>query len=225
MGRFEPLELNISGPVAGLDEAGRGALAGPVSTGLVVFPRAFFVAGGDSDEARFLAALDDSKRLSPEAREALLPQVRRFALFASCMMISARDVDRMGINQATEQAMIVLVRRARRALAGQAAEGLTLLIDGNYSFRRLPAEPGIQSVRTEIKGDSRIASIAAASILAKVYRDRRMIRFDRLFPGYGFAKHKGYGTADHRRTIAQKGLSAIHRKSFGSQLSLFEDSP
>lgn len=231
MGRFEPIEAGLESPVGGLDEAGRGALAGPVSVGLVVFPPAFFASAPDSDEARFLAALDDSKKLSQAARERLLPEVYRFATFASCVMMSSKAVDRMGINPATEQAMIVLVRRAAKALGTGRAEwsadqgGLTLLVDGNYRFHRLPAEPAVRAVRTEIKGDSRIASIAAASILAKVLRDRRMDRFDRIFPGYGFAVHKGYGTELHRRSMARLGLTPAHRKSYGSQLSLFDDSP
>lgn len=231
MGRFEPIEAGFKGPVAGLDEAGRGALAGPVAVGLVVFPPAFFASTPDSDEGRFLAALDDSKRLSAAERERLLPEVYRFAAFASCIMMSSKVVDRMGINPATEHAMVLLVRRAANAFGAEAGGltvgqgGLTLLIDGNYRLYRLAAEPAVRAVRTEIKGDSRIASIAAASILAKVLRDRRMDRFDRLYPGYGFAMHKGYGTELHRRAMARLGLSPVHRKSYGSQLSLFDDSP
>lgn len=232
--RFEPLEQSLGGLVAGLDEAGRGALAGPVSVGLAVFEPALFACdSGRNREAlaalHDLEHLDDSKKLSPRRRESLLPFVRRHALYASCVMVSARQVDELGINPAIEKAMILLVRRLFRSAARSRSEHrslpLHLVLDGNYRFASLEAEPGIARCQSIVRGDSRVFSIAAASILAKVLRDARMPRYDRLFPGYGFAKHKGYGTEDHRRCMARLGLSPIHRKSYSSRLTLFEESP
>lgn len=232
--RFEPLEQSLGGLVAGLDEAGRGALAGPVSVGLAVFEPALFAsASGRNREALAalddLRALDDSKKLTPRRRESLLPLVRRHALYASCVMVSARQIDEVGINPAIEKAMILLVRRLLRSPACSRIEHrslpVNLALDGNYRFASLAAEPGIARCESIVRGDSRVFSIAAASILAKVLRDARMPRYDRLFPGYGFAGHKGYGTEDHRRRMARQGLSAIHRKSYSSRLTLFEESP
>lgn len=230
--RFEPVEQSLGGLVAGLDEAGRGALAGPVSVGLAVFEPALFAPEPGAPGRAVLedlALLDDSKKLSPRRREALLPLVKRHAHFASCAMVSARQIDEMGINPAIEKAMILLVRRFHRALdrSGGALRPLpiSLLLDGNYRFPALAAEPGVKRCESIVRGDSRVFSIAAASILAKVLRDARMSRYDRLFPGYGLASHKGYGTEAHRRSMARLGLSPIHRKSYGCQLSLFGDSP
>lgn len=225
---FDLIEADFEGPVAGLDEAGRGALAGPVSVGLVVFPPSFFMSVQDpnSGESQFLSELDDSKRLSAAARERILPDIYRFAAFVSCVMISSKVIDCHGINGAIEQGMLFLVRRfARAAGLPDGQQGLNLLIDGNYRFSRLSNESAVRAIRTEIKGDSRIASIAAASIVAKVLRDRRMERFDRMFPGYGFARHKGYGTELHLRSIGRLGLTPVHRKSYTLQLSRFDDSP
>ena len=214
MGRFEPIEAETGGLVAGIDEAGRGALAGPVSVGCVVFGLDFFERLGDSHskESIFISKLDDSKKLSVKARESLLSQVRQHAAFASCMMISNRTIDQIGINPSIEKAVRILIERCNRWLA--ASRSFSVLIDGNYRFKSLTNAQNVSQVQSIVKGDSRVASIAAASILAKVLRDWRMDRFDRLYRGYDFAKHKGYGTLRHRQKMAELGLSSLHRQSY-----------
>lgn len=192
--------------IAGVDEAGRGPLAGPVSVGIAVFAPEFFDAPVPED----LAALDDSKNLKPAVREELYDAVRRHALFAAVVHVSSRMIDRVRINPAIEFAI-------RRALVRACCAGVgpnVVLVDGNYKLATVrSAFPGMH-FESVVKGDSRVFSIAAASILAKVTRDRRMIQYDRLFPGYGLADHKGYGTKRHRERIAGAGPSPIHRRSY-----------
>jgi len=175
--------------VAGLDEAGRGPLAGPVVAAAVVLPNDFSLEG-----------LDDSKKLSPAKREKLYPQIRRQALSA-VGLASVVEIDRLNILQATLLAM-------QRALQRLPREPDHLLIDGTIPL------PLALSQQTLKKGDSRSLSIAAASVVAKVVRDRIMNSFDRHYPGYGFAQHKGYGTRQHRHSIQVLGPSPQHRRSF-----------
>lgn len=176
--------------VAGIDEAGRGPLAGPVVAAAVVLPDSFDLPG-----------LTDSKKLSEKKRETLFPEIRRQALAYGIGLASAPEIDRLNILQATLLAM----QRALRKL-GKADY---LLIDG---ITPLPVETPQQTLK---KGDSRSLSIAAASVLAKVARDRIMLALDRQYPAYGFAGHKGYGTAAHLAAIAEHGPAAPHRLSFG----------
>lgn len=173
---------------AGVDEAGRGPLCGPVVAGCVVMPPDALILG-----------VDDSKKCSESKREALYEQILRIALFAKTGEASVAEIDELNILQATRLAM-------RRAAVG-APCGL-FLVDGNQSVA-LPGE-----VRTLVGGDARCYSIAAASILAKVARDRAMREMDALYPGYGIARHKGYGTAEHIAAIRSLGPSPIHRRSF-----------
>lgn len=234
MGQFEPLEYSnelYRGQtlVGGVDEAGRGALAGPLSVAMVVFSPEFFKrAGQEGVEKDFLLALDDSKKLSPKLRQILLPRVQQLSLFAKCVMISAKTIDQIGINPATELAIIRLVNRFEQWLKmvykGKNTQ-LSLLVDGTYPLKQVRKDPRLVSVKTEVKGDSRIATIAAASILAKVFRDKRMVRFDTIVSGYNFASHKGYGTVNHRRSIYSLGQSKLHRKSYQTQLSCFNNLP
>ena len=177
--------------VAGLDEAGRGCLAGPVVAAAVVLP-----AGAD------LAGLDDSKRLSPAAREALVPRIEREALAVAIGACSPAEVDDLNILWASLEAM-------RRAVAALALAPDVLLVDGN---RALPDAPCPQE--TVVKGDARSLSIAAASVVAKVTRDRVMVELDAAFPVYGWAGHKGYPTAAHYAALAEHGPSPHHRRSF-----------
>jgi ribonuclease HII len=175
--------------VAGIDEAGRGPLAGPVVAAAAVLPQDFWLEG-----------LDDSKKLSPAKREQLYPRIRQQALTA-VGVASVAEIDRLNILQATLLAM-------QRALYRLPRDPDHLLIDGTIPL------PLALSQQTLKKGDSRSLSIAAASVIAKVVRDRIMHSFDRHYPGYGFAQHKGYGTRQHRRSIQSLGPSPQHRRTF-----------
>lgn len=176
--------------VAGIDEAGRGPLAGPVLAAAVVLPERFDLPG-----------LTDSKKLSAAARERLFPLIRQQAAAIGIGFASPVEIDRLNILQATLQAM-------QRAVARLYPAPDYLLIDG---ITPLPVPLAQQSLK---KGDSRSLSIAAASVIAKVVRDRLMVHYDRRYPGYGFASHKGYGSVTHRRAIAELGPCPIHRASF-----------
>ena len=177
--------------IAGIDEAGRGPLAGPVVAAAVILPEEFELPG-----------LTDSKQLSATARERLYPLIRAQALAVGIGVARAEEIDRINILQAT-------LRSMQRAVGRLAVPADFLLIDGNVPVP-LPLPQ-----QTLVKGDSRSLSIAAASVVAKVVRDRIMTTYDRLFPGYGFASHKGYGSDAHRRAIAQLGPSPCHRRTFG----------
>jgi ribonuclease HII len=182
-------------PVAGLDEAGRGALAGPVVAAAVVLPVERF------DLARLLDGVRDSKQLSPRQRELCAEAVLRVAIAAGVGQAEAEEVDALGLLPATRAAMA-------RALAGLAVQPRHLLID----HLRLPEVPLEQSPVT--RGDALVLSIAAASVLAKVARDRMLVELDARYPGYGLARHKGYGTAAHRAALLRLGPSPIHRLSY-----------
>ncbi|MEQ8353411.1 MAG: ribonuclease HII [Leptospiraceae bacterium] len=202
---FEPRERAFFGPVIGLDEAGRGCLAGPVSIGYTVFSPEFFHSSPPPD----LALVRDSKRLSRNRREVLVEPIRKASLACGAVMASSRKIDSVGINPAIEDCMIQSVIRAMRIVKPAA-----VLVDGNYALKRLRNEFPDLAVHCIVGGDNLVFSIAAASILAKVLRDRRMERFDRYYPGYDFSQHAGYGTAIHRSKIHELGLSAVHRKSY-----------
>ena len=177
--------------VVGLDEAGRGCLAGPVVAAAVVLP---------PDAS--LPGLDDSKKLSPAAREALVPVIQREALAVGVGQCSPDEIDALNILWASMEAM----RRAAEALP---LIPEVLLVDGNREIRGAPypQEP-------VVKGDARSLSIAAASVIAKVARDRRMVELDAAYPAYGWAGHKGYPTAEHYAALAAHGPSPHHRRSF-----------
>ncbi len=183
--------LQSKGPFAGLDEAGRGALAGPVVVAAVVL-----------DYNRPIAGLNDSKLLSPAIRAELYEQIVASALAYRIVKISPNYIDRFNILQATLLGFSSAYNKLEPGVK-------SCLIDGNH----LP--PDLKDCATAvIKGDTLHASIAAASILAKVYRDRLMVDYDMEYPEYGFADHKGYGTPHHIRMIHSFGLCPIHRKSF-----------
>lgn len=184
--------------VAGVDEAGRGPLAGPVVAAAVVFPCGWLEEGLDSR----LRGLNDSKQLTEAQREeyyAILtahPEIRYAIADADAGLI-----DRINILQATHRAMNAALEQLR-------PPPQHVLVDGSpVKSMRLPNTP-------LVKGDARSYSIAAASVLAKVTRDRLMREFDRLYPGYGFAEHKGYGTPQHLAAIRRHGPCPIHRRSF-----------
>lgn len=191
------LEREHGGRVAGVDEAGRGPLAGPVMAAAVVFP---------AGVPRGLAALlDDSKALSPARREAAFAALREAAAAGRAELAlaaaSAAEIGRLNILRATHLAMARAVARL------PAAPGL-VLVDGNQ------APPLPHPVRCVVGGDARSLSIAAASIIAKVVRDRAMARLDARWPQYGFAAHAGYATARHRAALAEHGPCPHHRRGF-----------
>ncbi|MCZ7545775.1 MAG: ribonuclease HII [Anaerolineae bacterium] len=181
--------------VAGVDEAGRGAWAGPVVAGAVVLPLERF------DLATGLAGVDDSKKLTPAQREAMFERICLVAAAVGVGSASPAEIDALGIAPATRLAM-------RRAVRGLAAAPAHLLVD----YVRLP-EAGLPCTAL-VKGDARSLSIAAASIVAKVSRDRLMAALDAAYPEYGFGAHKGYGTARHRSALDRVGPSPLHRRSF-----------
>jgi ribonuclease HII len=180
----------IDGHVCGVDEAGRGPWAGPVSAGAVIL-----------DPKRIPKGLDDSKKLTAKAREALELEIMDKALAWGVGFASVEEIEDLNILHATGLAMC-------RAIEAMAIQPTYALVDGNYPFR-LPCE-----VRTVVGGDGKSKSIAAASILAKVARDRLMIEMDALYPGYGFARHKGYNAPIHTEALVTLGPCAIHRRGW-----------
>ncbi len=176
--------------ICGIDEAGRGPLAGPVAAGAVILPK-----------DAVILYLNDSKKLSPARRDALYDEIREKAVAFSVGISSPERIDEINILQATYEAM-------RKAIAGLSVTPDLLLNDAvtipEVEIRQIPI----------VKGDAKSLSIAAASILAKVTRDRMMEEYDALWPEYGFAKHKGYGTAQHIAALKEYGPCPIHRRSF-----------
>lgn len=186
-----PFECRYSGwRLAGVDEVGRGPLIGAVVTAAVIL-----------DPARPIDGLADSKKLSEKRRDALYEQILERAAAWSVGRCEAGEIDRLNIFQATMVAM-------ERAVAGLSVAPEYVLVDGNRCPRwRWPSEP-------VIKGDSRVEAISAASIVAKVVRDREMVDLDRRFPGYGIAQHKGYPTPVHLEALSRLGATPEHRQSF-----------
>lgn len=185
--------------VAGVDEAGRGPLAGPVVVAAVIL-----------NPARPIDGLADSKTLSASRREFLDTQIRARALAFSVIEIGVADIDRLNILQATLLGM-------SRALAALAPAPQLALIDGNRLPKELPC-----SARAIVDGDTLVPAIGAASILAKVARDRTLCELDAIHPGYGFARHKGYPTPEHFAALERLGPCAAHRRTFAPvQRALF----
>jgi ribonuclease HII len=176
--------------IAGVDEAGRGPLAGDVVAAAVIL-----------DPARPIVGLRDSKKLSEARRERLAGEIRECALAWSVARATVAEIDSLDILQASMLAM-------KRAVEGLSRQPGYVLVDGNrlpvWSY---PSEP-------VVKGDDRVAAIAAASILAKVQRDRELVALERVYPGYGFARHKGYPTRAHLEALEALGVSPVHRRSF-----------
>ena len=176
--------------ICGIDEAGRGPLAGPVAAAAVILPKDCVI-----------LYLNDSKKLSPARRDALFDEIMEKAVAYHVGIVSPERIDEINILQATYEAM-------RKAVAGLSVTPDLLLNDAVT----IP-EIGIRQVPI-VKGDAKSVSIAAASILAKVTRDRMMEEYDAMWPEYGFAKHKGYGTAQHIAALKEYGPCPIHRRSF-----------
>ena len=184
------LDWDAPGLMAGVDEAGRGPWAGPVFAAAVIL-----------DDLHPIKGLADSKKLSPKRRATLYDEIKAKALCCCVAQASVEEIDRLNILQATLLAM-------RRAVQGLRLKPVKVWVDGN----RLP----VLDVRAEaiVQGDAKVPAISAASILAKVDRDRWCEDIDRQFPDYGFARHKGYGTADHLQALREHGPTPWHRRSF-----------
>ena len=184
------LAWNVNGLIAGVDEAGRGPLAGPVVAAAVIL-----------DDRHAIKGLADSNKLSARRREALFDEIRAKALCCSIAQASVEEIDELNILQATLLAM-------RRAVMGLRLPPKLVLVDGN----RLP----VLEMRAEaiVKGDAKVPAISAASILAKVSRDRWCLEYHQQFPQYGFDQHKGYGTADHLAALRLHGPCPQHRRTF-----------
>lgn len=190
--------------VCGVDEVGRGPLAGPVVAAAVIFPPQIdLVAAG-------LATLDDSKKLSEIQRKKIVPLVRKLAVAVGVAVVSPREIDRLNIRQASLLAM-------KNALAELASKPDYILIDG----RDLPDDLGSPG-RAVIRGDSISATIAAASVIAKVHRDAIMLQLSEKFPVYGWQTNRGYPTKVHRQALLQHGVTEHHRYSFAPVKKLLQ---
>lgn len=185
-----PLVWDVPGLLAGVDEAGRGPLAGPVVAAAVIL-----------DDLRPIRGLADSKVLSPKQRDRLYDQIMAKALCCSVAMATVEEIDTHNILQATMLAM-------RRAVEGLRLKPAKVLVDGN----RLPTLDVL--AEAVVGGDARVKAISAASILAKVHRDRLCEELHTQFPHYGFAAHKGYGTPEHLEALRVHGACVHHRRSF-----------
>lgn len=178
--------------VAGVDEVGRGPLAGPVVCAAVILPL---------DEEKRVLGIDDSKKLSKKKREALAEQIKETALAYSVSEVDEETIDEINILQATRLCM-------KKAVEGLGLSPDFVLTDGNMTLDIA------QPQKSVVKGDALVCSIGAASILAKVYRDKLMEEYAREYPGYGFEHNVGYGTAEHIKAIRERGICKIHRKTF-----------
>lgn len=176
--------------VIGVDEVGRGSLAGPVVAAALLFRPGFKLAG-----------IDDSKKITPVKRELLFQQLVRGGNAIGVGVVSAAEIDRINILEASLKAMLKALILLNRNFD-------LVVVDGR---QRLPLSLPQYPL---IRGDSLSLPVAAASIIAKVIRDRQMLYYDRLFPEYGFARHKGYGTELHRRALTRYGFSSLHRQTF-----------
>ena len=184
--------------IAGVDEVGRGPLAGPVVAACVVLPEDFDVLG-----------VDDSKKLSEKKREQLYDAILSEALAYGIGMQDNASIDEINILEATKEAMRCAIIEAEQRLREKTGCGIDHILIDALTLREIAiSQTGI------IKGDSASLSIAAASILAKVTRDRMMVEYDSIYPGYAFAKNKGYGTKAHYEGLQAQGMTPIHRRSF-----------
>ncbi len=200
-------EIQVGFPgisVAGVDEVGRGCLAGPVVAAAVLLPSHV-----SFEQVEWLNAVKDSKLLSPLAREKLAPCIESWASGWAIGVASVEEIDAINIFHASHLAMI-------RAVQSLKVSPHFVLVDGKFLPRQGFGVPAL----AVIQGDQKCLSIAASSILAKVWRDRYMAKMEQKFPGYGFAQHKGYPTPAHQQALKKKGICILHRKSFGSIAAL-----
>jgi ribonuclease HII len=185
--------------IAGIDEVGRGCLAGPVVAAAVILPATI-----DHAAYPLIAKIADSKKLKPSEREELAPFISSWALKCAIGVASVEEIDRINIHHASHLAML----RALEEL-GADFQPAHILIDGKFVPRELKGR-----VTAIVKGDDKCLSIAAASVLAKVWRDRHMAELDLRYPGYDFGTHKGYGTPKHQAALKKHGPCELHRRSF-----------
>ena len=191
--RFEKEILALGARyIAGADEAGRGPLAGPVVCAAVIMPLA---------DGEIIEGIDDSKKLSEKERGRLFELIKKQAVAYRIEELSNEEIDRLNILEATRLCM-------KRAVDGLGTEPDVVFTDGNFSIDISLPQQNI------VKGDALSYTVGAASILAKVHRDRLMCEYDKIYPQYGFAAHKGYGTAAHEAAIREYGLCEIHRRTF-----------
>lgn len=195
------LVWDVPGLVAGVDEAGRGPLAGPVVAAAVIL-----------DDLKPIKGLADSKQLTAARREKLYDEIRAKALCCSVAQASVEEIDRLNILQATMLAM-------QRAVQGLRLKPVKVLVDGN----RLPALDVL--AEAIVSGDALVPAISAASILAKVTRDRLLLELHQQHPAYGFDRHKGYGTAEHLQALRIHGALAVHRRTFAPVARALQSSP
>jgi ribonuclease HII len=191
--RLKQFDMNYGRILAGVDEAGRGPWAGPVVAAAVIL---------DNAKIGTLTRLDDSKKLSEKTREELFETVIEACVSYCICGISNTRIDSTDILSATMRAMAACLKGLRTSPG-------KVIIDGNT----LPDAPGFD-MEAVVDGDAKSLSVAAASVLAKVHRDRIMRNFDRIYPGYGFSRHKGYGTREHEEALGKLGICPIHRKSY-----------
>jgi ribonuclease HII len=232
--------------VLGIDEAGRGSLAGPVSVCCLSFEKSFFEISLQNDQYSWIHKVKDSKKLLEKEREKLVEPILFHSYFTKTLLISAIVIDKIGINKAIEKAILIFIRHL---INFNSYTKIKILIDGNYKFsykslsteiRNIIFDIRMQNYQSEItikknntlykfniesiiKGDEKVFTIACASIVAKVMRDRYMKKISTLFPEYEFYQHKGYGTKSHREKINQFGYTFFHRKTYkiSKQYKLF----
>jgi ribonuclease HII len=185
--------------IAGIDEVGRGCLAGPVVAAAVILPSEL-----DFEKYPWILKIADSKKLKPEERDELAPLISAWVLKSGIGVASVEEIDRINIHHACHLAML----RALEEL-GADHQPAHILIDGKFVPKELKGR-----VTAIVKGDDKCLSIAAASVIAKVWRDRHMAELDAKFPGYDFGTHKGYGTPKHQKALEEKGPCVLHRRSF-----------
>lgn len=197
--------------VVGVDEVGRGCLAGPVVAGAIVLPSQI-----DISAYPWIGEITDSKELSPEKREQLAPLITEWAAASGIGVASVEEIDRINIYHAAHLAM---ARAIENALAGRNLKADHVLVDGKFVPKGLPC-----ASTAIVKGDLQCLSIAAASVIAKVWRDKKMVELDSEYPGYGFRVHKGYSTPVHQKALQELGPCAIHRRSFAPVAALLQPS-
>jgi len=205
-------EIQVGFPtrlIAGIDEVGRGCLAGPVVAAAVILPAVV-----DPAEHPWIMKIGDSKKLTPERREELAPLIEGWALKFGVGVATVEEIDRINIHHACHLAML----RALEEM-GPEFQPHHILIDGKFIPKELKGR-----TTAIVKGDDKCLSIASASILAKVWRDRHMATLDEKYPGYAFATHKGYGTPAHQAALKKHGPCDLHRRSFAPVAELLAKS-
>jgi ribonuclease HII len=188
----------------GIDEVGRGCLAGPVVAGAVILPPQI-----DFQKDPWLKDVNDSKCVSPEKREELRPLIENWSLSFGVGVATVEEIDAINIFQASHLAMVRAANMAISRLSKKQTQDAHAIVDGKFLPKNLPCP-----ATAVIKGDLRCLSVAASSILAKVWRDRHMVELDQAHPGYGFGVHKGYSTPAHAKALQDLGVCAAHRRSF-----------